>query len=185
MRRELIDRLIKSGQSLEAELLLWRDWQSPDAAVAGPAVAQMAEMLEQGNISRGGRLLSAARPGVCRCGLPRRQDRKGIACGLCRPAAGVSNSLNMETVWPVGQVEFEKKSSQASHAVQHSDAAVPERIGSVPCRHVGRQVSGRPIHSRIRSLRPRNLEICAAYASAGDQPKLEFATPSLPFRGIC
>jgi outer membrane protein assembly factor BamB len=46
-RSELLRRLIAEKRALEVEMLLWQDRQSADRAVAGRAVAQLAELLQQ------------------------------------------------------------------------------------------------------------------------------------------
>jgi tetratricopeptide (TPR) repeat protein len=48
-RRELIARLTDSERYLEAEMLLWSDLQSANAAVAGPAKAELAKLLAKAN----------------------------------------------------------------------------------------------------------------------------------------
>ena len=46
-RRELIRQLIADKHDLEVEMLLWPDRQSSDRAVAGSAVAQLAELFAE------------------------------------------------------------------------------------------------------------------------------------------
>ena len=72
-------RLAADKHWLEAEMLLWRDWQSPSAAVAGPAVAQLAEILEQAGSLEGAAVCCRQLQGqFADVALPRRQDRQAI-----------------------------------------------------------------------------------------------------------
>ena len=116
--RELINRSIESEQYLEAELLLWRDWQSLDPAVAGPAVAQMAKML-----TRAKRFHAAA---ACYQRLGR--EFADVVCGEGKtgkqmiatlPRQGkIQQVLNADTVWPSGEVNVDKQPSQANNIQQ-------------------------------------------------------------------
>ena len=115
-RRELIQRLAADKHWLEAEMLLWRDRQSPAAVVAGPAVAQLAQILEQAGSLEGapaGRLEGAA---VC-C----RQLQAQFADVVCRDgktgkqlyaaaaaSATLGPHLHDEAPWPTGEVEVKK-----------------------------------------------------------------------------
>ena len=110
-RRELIQRLMDSQQYLEAELLLWRDRQSSDPAVAGPAVAQMAEMLERAKRFHGAaacyrRLGREFADVVCRDG----KTGKQLVAAL-PPGGEIHQLLKAETVWPAGYVEVRKQRS--------------------------------------------------------------------------
>jgi hypothetical protein len=110
-RRELIDRAVAEKRSLEAELLLWRDRQSPDRAVAGHAVARMAEMFEQAKCLAAAAACYRQLGGefahvVCRDG----KTGKQLADALPKdnPVAAL---LKPEADWPVGLVEAAKKTT--------------------------------------------------------------------------
>ena len=108
-RRELIQRLIDSQQFLEAEVLLWRDWQSSATAVAGPAVAEMAEMLVRAKRFHGAavcyrRLGRDFADVICRDG----KTGKQLAAAL-PPSGEIDRLLKAETAWPVGFVEVKRK----------------------------------------------------------------------------
>ncbi len=115
-RRELISRLAADKHWLEAELLLWRDRQSPSPAVAGRAVAQLAQILEQAGSLAGAPVERLEGAAVC-C----RQLQSQFADVVCRDgktgkqlyaAAAASASLGRhlrdEAPWPIGEVEVKK-----------------------------------------------------------------------------
>ena len=109
-RHELIRRLIESGHAIEAEMLLWPEWQSSDPAVAGPAVAQMAELLEQakdfpGTAACYQRLEREFADVVCRDGKTGKQLRAARSAD-----SEVYRLLNADSAWPSGQVQITKRS---------------------------------------------------------------------------
>ena len=108
-RRELLRRLIADKRDLEAEMLLWPDRQSPDRAVAGPAVAQLADLLEAAGHHDGAAVCYqqlrrqfaavACRDGKTGKELVEALPRDGPLGELLKPAAA----------WPRGQVETTTK----------------------------------------------------------------------------
>jgi tetratricopeptide (TPR) repeat protein len=103
-RRELVRRLADSDRTMEAELTLWSDQQSRDPAVAGPAVAQLAELLRKAGrdedaaacYQRLGRDFAAV---VCLDGKTGQQLIEALPDALRQPA-------DAAPPWPIGQVEF-------------------------------------------------------------------------------
>ena len=108
VRRELINRLVADHRYLEAELLLWRDRESSDPAVAGSAVAQLAEMFQQAERYEGAaaccrQLQRQFADVVCRDG----KTGKQLVAAL--PQAGpVAALLKPDAAWPLGNVEVGK-----------------------------------------------------------------------------
>ncbi len=107
-RHELIQRLIADHHSLEAELLLWRDQQSPDSAVAGPAVAELARLLEQAKRFEGAatcyrQLRTQFADVVCRDGKTGKQLAEALP-----PAGPIARLFKAEPAWPTGEVETKK-----------------------------------------------------------------------------
>ena len=99
-----------SQQFLEAEMRLWRDWQSSDKAVAGPAAAQMAEMLEQAK-----RFPDAA---VCYRQLGQEfadvvchDSKTGKQLVAALPPSGEILQIMKPEVWPSGRVEVKEQPS--------------------------------------------------------------------------
>ena len=85
-RRELLRPADCRQAGLEAEMLLWQDRQSPDLAVAGPAVAQLAELLEQAGHHEGAAACYQQLQGqfaavVCRDGKTGKRAGRGPAPG--------------------------------------------------------------------------------------------------------
>ena len=107
-RGELIRRLAADKRWLEAEMLLWRDRQSPAAAVAGPAVAQLAQFLEQAGSLEGAAVCCRQLQGqfadvVCREGKTGRQLYAAAAA-----SATLGRQLRSEAAWPIGEVEVKE-----------------------------------------------------------------------------
>ena len=105
-RRALIQRLAAEKHCLEAEMLLWRDRQSPSAAVAGGAVAQLEQLLEQAGNLEGAAVCCRQLQGqfanvVCRDGKTGRQLYAAANATLGRRLRG-------EAPWPIGEVEVKK-----------------------------------------------------------------------------
>jgi outer membrane protein assembly factor BamB/tetratricopeptide (TPR) repeat protein len=105
-RRTLIRRLADADRLLEAELLLWTDQQSADPALAGPAIAEMAEML-----GKAGRDEDAA---VCYRRLGR--QLADVVCWEGKTGKQLVESLPQDSrigqllgggqSWPSGEVEI-------------------------------------------------------------------------------
>ncbi len=108
-RRELIRQLIADKRDLEVEMLLWPDRQSSDRAVAGSAVAQLAELFaETGHHESAAACYRELRGQfsdvVCRDGKTGKQlvealPKDGPLGPLLQPAAA----------WPSGKVEVVAK----------------------------------------------------------------------------
>jgi outer membrane protein assembly factor BamB len=104
-RTELIRRLTADKHALEAEMLLWEDRQSPDRAVAGPAVAALAQLLEgAGNLEGAAacyrQLQRQFADLVCRDGKNGKQLVEAI------PQDGpLGRLLGPAAAWPRGLVE--------------------------------------------------------------------------------
>jgi len=105
VRRELFRRLKNADQLLQAELLLWPQQRSPDPEVAGPATAELAEMLHQAKrpedaavcYRRLGREFSDV---VCLGGKTGKELFEAL------PDDGpVKQALNDRADWPSGKVE--------------------------------------------------------------------------------
>ena len=113
-RRELAKRLVEADRVLEAEMALWRDQESTDPAIAGPAVAQIAEMLR-----KIGRPADAA---ACYARLTR--DYADVVCldgktgrelaAALAAESPVRAALEAKDAWPIGLVEVTKKNKSAS-----------------------------------------------------------------------
>jgi len=111
-RRQLVRRLADAGRLLEAEWVLWRQQRSGDPAVAGAAVAELAELLGKAGRDRDAawcyrRLAGEFADVVCRGGKTGRQ----LADELPQDAG----CEDLKAAWPVGRVKIEKpKTSQRS-----------------------------------------------------------------------
>ena len=104
-RRELIRRLLAGRRAMEAEMLLWPDCQSADRAVAGAAVAQLAELLRQVGQPAGAaacyrRLQRQFADVVCRDG----KTGKELVAAL-KPDEPPARLLAAPAAWPRGLVE--------------------------------------------------------------------------------
>ena len=122
-----LDSVRKECRSRDAPL---RDWQSADAAVAGPAVAQMAEIMGQSKrfheaavcYQRLGRDFADM---VCRDGKTGRQLVAALP-----PGGDIQQLMNVETVWPSGRVEVASKPlSGAINSEQCADLACLSESG--------------------------------------------------------
>ena len=113
-RAPLIDSLRKSEQLLQAEWLLWPDCESADPKVAGPAVAQLAEMLyESKRIKEAAacyaKLDTDFADVICRDGKTGRQLLEAIA-----EKDPLREELPRKVSWPVGLVEPKKETRSRS-----------------------------------------------------------------------
>lgn len=131
-RRELVRRLKDSGRYLEAELVLWREQESSDPAVAAVAVAELAEMLRQ-----------AKRPedaAICYRRLGREfadvvclEGKTGKEVVAALPKTGpVREALRSETQWPVGKVEWKKVTGSSARPTVYGRYVVPSRGSLAP-----------------------------------------------------
>ncbi|NLX98181.1 MAG: PQQ-binding-like beta-propeller repeat protein [Rhodopirellula sp.] len=115
-RRALLERLIAGNLMLEAELLLERRHRSADAATAGAAVAELAELFRGKGLAQASAdcyryLQRRFADTVCRDGKTGLQ----IAASL-PPEDPVAALLNVTGPWPVGKVEVETTSQSAAAA---------------------------------------------------------------------
>jgi len=112
-RHELIRRLAESDRLLEAELVLWNDQQSADPAVAGPAVAELGEMLRKAKRDADAalcyrRLAKEFAAVICAEGKTGKQLVDAL--GEDSPAG---RWLGAAAEWPVGRVDAETQREQS------------------------------------------------------------------------
>ncbi len=112
-RRQTAQVLAAAGRFLEAEQLLWNDLDCPDPAIAGPAWATLAQVLETAGLHADAALCYSKLAGrfaavVCRDGKTGQQLAEQLA-----DDSPVRRALRAQTSWPTGAVEVEINQSAA------------------------------------------------------------------------
>jgi outer membrane protein assembly factor BamB len=118
-RRALIGRLVAAEHFLDAEMLLWSEQQAADPQVAGPAVAELAELLRKANRPEDAavcyRRLAQEFAGVpCRDG----KTGKQLAAGLAEDDAA-RRAMTVSAEWPTGLVEKKTTTVRGARAVNY------------------------------------------------------------------
>jgi outer membrane protein assembly factor BamB len=118
-RKELLRRLAAADRLLEAEMLLWPDYQSSDPAVAAPATAQLAEMLRKAHRDEDAakcyeRLAKDFTATICLDGKTGKQLVEGLP--VDNPARRL---LPIDRRWPVGAVDVETRDSTAGRSMTY------------------------------------------------------------------
>ena len=171
-RRELIGRLVAEKHALEAEMLLWQDRQSADRAVAGAAVAQLAELLQQVGQYEGAaacyqELQRQFADVVCRDGKTGKQLVAALKRDeIARPVVGCAAGL---AAGPRGQ--HDRAGQSAQRLLRTQRRAIPRRPRAVLLRHDAafRSEPLGPDLDLLRRLRPRAATRCPWRWASGEE----------------
>jgi len=131
-RAELTRRLIEEDQALAAEMTIWRDYHSSEAAVAGRATAQLAQLLAEVGRDKDAaicyRRLAAEFPEVVCL-----DDKTGKTLFDALPHDGpVAKLLHGDDPWPTGKVISKPGAPSSSRVAGYGRFALPLRGGAGP-----------------------------------------------------
>ncbi len=131
-RRRLVEKLSEADRLLEAEMVLWQDYQSSDPALAGVATAELAEMLHKAGRNNDAavcyrRLADELAEAVCRRGKTGQELFDALA-----DSDPVQPFLSRDDPWPTGRIRRRLDTSKRSRPPTYGRYAMQFRGNTGP-----------------------------------------------------